>query len=96
MADIALVVIQEYMEECFFEPSIGWPQFEFDRRIYSRWAANEISRRIQEDPEADPLDILSQFINEMDEYSEMGDDRSKQFIFVVAREMAEELALLFV
>lgn len=96
MNDIATVVIREYVEECFFEPSIGWPQFEFDRRVYSRWAADEILRRIQEDPEADPLDILSQFVAEMDDYSEVGDDRDKQFIFVVAREMAEELALLFV
>lgn len=96
MNEVAISVIREYMDECLFKPAINWPKCEFNRRTYSRWAAAEILKRIEKNPEIDPIDILSQFANEVDDYSEVSDDRNTQFIFVAAREMAEELALLFV
>lgn len=94
MVDPAAYILQEYVNDCLFEPSNDWPAIEFKRRTYSRWAADEITKRLNEDH--DPISILEQFIDEMDDYSEVTDDKETQFIFTVAKETAEDIALLFV
>lgn len=94
MRDPLVTVLQEYVNDCLFEPSNTWPEIEFARRTYSRWAADEIANRLNENH--DPIAILEQFIDEMDDYSEVTDDKETQFIFTVAKETAEDIALLFV
>lgn len=97
MKEEAIAIIQDYMNQCLFEPNLDWPGYEFDYRIYSRWAANEILDRISSCRKGlDPIIIIGQFMDEMDDYSEMSDDRNQQFIFIVARETAEDIGLLFV
>lgn len=96
MKEVAVSVIQEYIDEYLFEPSITWPDSEFNRRSYSRWAAEEIlSRVIQEPSNRDPLDIIEEFANEMDRYLDYSDDKAIYFIFIVAKETAEDVAFLF-
>lgn len=96
MKEAAVLAIQEYIDEYLFEPRINWPKEEFIRRSYSRWAADEILARIENDTEhQNPLDIIEKFMNDMDRYAELSDDRESYPIFVIAREEAEEIAFLF-
>lgn len=96
MNEVAISMIRDYMDQCLFEPSFNWPGWEFDRRIYSRWAANEILERVTKNPMLSPIDAIDQFMDEMDDHSEVSDDRNFQFIFIIARETAEDIGLLFV
>lgn len=90
-------IVQDYIYECLFEPNIGWPKLEFARRTYARWAANEILKRISDDTLGRNVkDIIEEFRIETDRYSEVNYDRTKAFIFDVARETAEEIGSLFV
>lgn len=96
MKEQAVLAIQEYIDLYLFEPKITWPELEFTRRSYSRWAANEILERIKKDEYGrNPLDIIEEFMNEMDQYSELNNDHSVYSIFIVAKEEAEDIAFLF-
>lgn len=95
MNEVSISVIQTYINDCLFDPARNWPECEFSRRSYARWAANEVLRRIQESDE-NPLDIFDDFIAEMDDYADQSEDNSIRFIFDTAKETIEDLALLFV
>lgn len=100
--DEIIMKIQKYIDESLFEPHINWPKYEFLRRSYSRWAANEILCRILKEslkpppyitgfePEA-PSAIIREFIDEMDYYSDISTDVKKQRIFIIAKETAIDI-----
>ena len=97
MYEKEIEAIKEYAEENLFEPNIAWPKLEFLRRTYARWTANEVIKRIKEEKlNRNIKDIIEEFRLEVDRYSEVNYDRSKSFIFDVARETAEEIGSLFV
>lgn len=97
MNEVAADTIQNYIYESLFEPHYGWPKIEFDRRSYARWAANEILSRVKtEGSERSVLDIIEEFRIEMDHYSVFDSDRDREFIFITARETAEDIGSLFV
>lgn len=87
-------VIEEYISEYLFPPCFNWPEEEFKRRTYSRWAATEILERIRID-DRDPLDVIEEFSNEMDRYFELSDGYDNYYIFIVAKETADDIAYLF-
>ena len=107
MYEIAIITIQAYMDEYLFEPKHNWPEYEFASRCYERWAANELLKRITDEstllPEhvtgqkrKSPLNIINDFIREMDNYFEMSDsNRRCQFMFSTARDTAIDIILLF-
>lgn len=95
MNDVSVSVIQAYIDECLFDPKRNWPDCEFLRRSYSRWAANEVLRRVQNSNE-NPLYIFDEFIAELEDYADQSEDKSVRFIFDTAKETIEDLALLFV
>lgn len=97
MNEIAISIINEYINDCYFEPKQNWPEYEFRRRSISRWAADEILNRIRETPEShNAVDIIEDFIDEMDNFIDLSDDRERSFIFQVAKEAAEDIGILFV
>lgn len=106
MYETAISVIQDYMDEYLFEPGRNWPEHEFNIRCYSRWAVEELLSRITEEStkppyyisgkaRKTPVVIINEFINEMDDYSELSDDKRSQFIFCTARDAAIDIILLF-
>lgn len=106
MYETAISVIQEYMDENFFEPGRNWPKYEFFERSCSRWAADEIIRRLIDETEKlppyisgqepnPPIGVIHEFINELTYYSEYGEDKGKQAMFSIAKEAAIDIILLF-
>lgn len=105
---VVISVIQKYMDECLFEPKRNWPKYEFAMRSYSRWAANYILDRIIEESmklpfyisgleSCDLLNIIQDFIDDLDYYSEISDGNDRIFNMTsVAKDTAIDIGLLFV
>lgn len=91
---VSVDAIEEYISEYLFLPSINWPKEEFERRTYSRWAASEILNRVRND-DRDPLDVIEEFSDEMDRYFELSDSHNSWYIFIAAKETADDIAFLF-
>lgn len=89
-------IIEEYFDDNLFEPNRNWPQEEFDRKAIERWAAKEIIERIKTSSD-DPIDVVTVFWAEMNQYSLM-DDISKEnaYAFSLAYEIADEIGSLLV
>lgn len=97
MNEIAIEIIQEYVEEHSSELSSTWPKCEIAQQSYLQWSANEIISRIMDQPLKTPLDIIENFILEMSIYVRYDNSKCQnRMIFRIALETAEELALLFV
>lgn len=106
MNESAISVIQEYIDKHLFEPGSNWPESYFDERSYSRWAAYEIQGRIYEEilrlpphmtgrePKS-PIDIILEFINDMENYSCFRDDEKPNLIFSIAKDSAKDILYLF-
>lgn len=60
---------------------------EFKQACYSKWAAQEILRRLIVDDETPPLIVLEEFRDKMDQYSLINQQSSE--IFSVAKDTAE-------
>lgn len=104
--EYALSIIKEYIEESLFKPQLSWPEYEFNVRCYSRWAAEEILERLIRESEKlpeyltgkvakKPSDIIREFINELHEYSQTADDTDSSIIFYSAERTAIDIALLY-
>ena len=103
--NIAVSVIQDYINTYLFEPRKNWPEEEFAIRSYSRWAANDILERIINRSMILPnhitglesktlFGIIQDFIDEADYCSEMYDKQSCN-MFSIAKDVAMDIALLF-
>lgn len=92
---IAEILIKEFRDEYLFAPKITWPESEFELRSYSRWAADEILRRLKEKPKVGAINIIQGFMEELDYCSELTDKWSVVRIFRIARETAEDILKLF-
>ncbi len=104
--DKAISVIQEYIDKCLFEPQTNWSKYYIWERSYSRWAAYEIQGRIIEEAfrlpvhitgreQQTPIEIIEEFINDMDNYSCFRDDKKPNPIFSIAKNAAEDILYLF-
>lgn len=90
-----VLMIEKYMETFLFPPMVTWPKYEFVRRSYSRWAAEEIIDRILDSSiDQDPIDVIKQFSDEMDYCFEISEDKGSSFMFSTAKEIAEEIIFL--
>lgn len=106
MYETAISVIREYMDEYLFEPGANWPEFEFFERSCSRWVANEIIARINEEEmrppphvsgreSVSPLGIIHEFINELIYFAENSENAYHQHMLSIATETAIDIILLF-
>lgn len=88
----AISAIRDYMYEHLFEPDRYWPKYEFRKRSYGRWAAEEIIACIQRQPDRSPLEIVEDFVYATDIYSGIEhNDRNDSFIFHVAHDIATDI-----
>ncbi|MDR1753441.1 MAG: hypothetical protein LBR74_00850 [Eubacterium sp.] len=99
-------IIQEYLDECLFEPGLNWPKYYFIKISYSRWAAYEIITRVLEQElippikvfeqeVKSPIKIIEEFISEMDRFSEITDNDGSQIIFLIASNAAKDILNLY-
>lgn len=95
MSKEAVLAIRAYMQKYLFIPRSNWPTDEFRRRSYSRWAADEIMKMIENDPiNQDPINNVEKFMDDMDHYLDLSENRDSYFIFMVAKETAEDIMCL--
>ena len=90
-----LETLEKFVKENLFMTNVRWPTYEFDKRSYERWAANEaINRIIHSD--LDPIDILCRFSNELHNCELEATDSSVRMIFESSKEVIEEMGALLV
>ena len=77
-----------YLDESLFEPGRMWPDHIFEERSYSRWAANEIIRRLMDCPFDAPIEIVEAFMLTMIMHTYTVRDPRKKRIFSIARDTA--------
>ena len=94
----------DYIHQMNYEDS----KKHFDFLSYAKWAADEIMWRLNAEAERlpshitgiwrepiPPIDILAGFIDEMDVYICDGCKEQRKHIFSIAKEVAEDIILLF-
>lgn len=109
MCDIAISIISEYINEHLSEVDSTYPNDCFENRSYARWAAFEIIERLNNEAERlpphiteswrepiPPMDIIAGFLEEMECYICDGCDEQHERIFSIAKDLADEIILLFV
>ena len=89
------MIIHNYIKKDLFAPTWEWSEYEFRRRSYGRWAANEILNRVAEMPETDPFFVILYFRHQMDVLSSVREDSDAEFIFITARDTADKIISLF-
>lgn len=106
MYDVAVSVIQEYIDENLFLPAPNWPPEEFNTRSYERRAGLELIERITREsmiipglsvqPLRTPYQIIEEFIDDMDYQARSTDNSHHYFMFSTFRDTAIDIVLLFV
>lgn len=89
------MTIYNYIEENLFAPARDWPEHEFRRRSYERWAAYKILKRILKAPEVEPFLVILYFRYQMDYLSRIREHSDAEFIFTTARNIVDEIITLF-
>ena len=89
--DVAIECICDYIRDLEQEQSVVKESYEFQAYSFKIWAARELIRRLDISSK-DILDILASFVNEMEMYAVQSDN----IAFPIARDAAEDIALLFV
>lgn len=97
MDDRDVRIVEEYMEECVPLPSIDDKEYIFDLHAYTRWAVEEILDRVIKEAMKLPehitgsrtrtlIEIIDEFIDEMDYYVSISNYDLPTYIFSVARD----------
>lgn len=90
-----LETLENFVNEELFMPSVRWPTYEFDKRSYERWAAEEAIHRIMYS-KLDPIDVLQNFLNQLHNYELESDDPGVRMIFETAYNTVEQMGALLV
>lgn len=86
----AISILQEYIAD-MPEPRKKCRRQIFLQETYSRWAAEEILKCIQENESRPPVAVVEEFKDRMNHYSLM--NRSSSYIFSVAYDIAMDIFL---
>ena len=90
----AVRIIYAYINERLFIVENDLFDYGFRRKCYARWAAYEIANEITNSLE-EPFFIVLHFMYLMDNLSKIRKHSDAEFIFVTARNTAEEILKLF-
>lgn len=93
----AIRAIENYITDILGEPQYSWPDDEFKLCSYSRSAAYEIMSLIMDESLRPPpyisgripqshVEILHEYISDMDYYAETCDHETHRLIFSIARD----------
>ena len=97
MDELSLIraIILRYQEDHLFPPKKNWPDLEKHKRCIERAAVSLILEEIESSKGSDVKHILFLFHEKMDSLYEENYDRPFADIFIIGRELAKELYLLF-
>lgn len=106
MYEQAIFTIQNYINAYLPELDTPYPKYKFNTRSYARWAANEIiDRLILEDSKLPPhisgkepasvIEMIEEFIRELEYYFSISDDVDRQEMFNIAENTAKYILHLF-
>ncbi len=106
MYDREIAIIREYMDKNLPELDNIYPKYEFDTRSYARWTANEILERLIIEDSKLPchitgkeprsvVEIINEFIAEVDYYFYISTDTRRQEMFNIAVNTANYIKHLF-
>lgn len=98
--------LEDYIDTYLFAPSIEWWKDAFDVQVYSRWTAYEILERMILEESKLPqhisgveirssVDIIDEFIDEVEYFYEVSHNDNQRFIFHVAVSTAASILALF-
>ncbi len=91
MSNETISKINSYIDTYLFEPQNTWPNIYFEERSYSRWAANEIIYLLLEQENIRPIELISRFAFLMGRYSDKSSNHKSQWIFSIAKDIAEDI-----
>lgn len=92
---IAEILIKEFKEEYLFPPRRNWPKNEFYKRSYERWTADEIQRRLKENPNVGVINVIQRFLEELYHFDDITDSWTTSRIFRTAIETSRDILKLF-
>lgn len=108
MCDMAISIVNEYINEHLSEMDLKCSRDGLEKLSYARWAAYEIMERLNNEAERlpphitgswreliPPIDIIAGFIDDMECYIYDGCDEKHEHIFTIAKDVAEDIILLF-
>lgn len=100
-----ILVIQEYMKTYLQSLEDDYPPCEFEIQAYSYWGAESLVERLMAEEMKQPLhngeepiptmDIIQEFILDMDYYCSEAETTRQKLIFSIARDIGQEIELLF-
>lgn len=107
MCDMAISIISEYIDERLSE-TCRLTDYEFENQSYARWAAYEIIERLNNEAERlpphltrswreplPPVDIIAGFLDDMECYIYDSCGEKHERIFTIAKDVADDIILLF-
>lgn len=84
-------IIQEY-KNSLFEPGKYWPEYEFKKRSYERWAVDEVWNYIQKNPTKSPINSVKEFVHMTEEYSGYDNlNKACTFAFQIAHDVGADI-----
>lgn len=84
-------LVLEYLNTYLFDPAWNWPDYFFSDRSYQQWAAEDILEELLENDGCDPQETIKDYIYRMENLAEIGAEHGTEFIFMTARETAENI-----
>lgn len=83
-----LGVVRDYINE-IKEPRSYWPRQCFEQASYSKWAANEIFEQLCFEDYRTPIEVVEDFVDEMDRLSCV--DQRTSIMFSIAKDAASNI-----
>lgn len=89
--DLAAQLITRYISAMLKEPQDNIPRAYFERRVYSKWAADELLTQVMDNPYEDAFDVIELYILELECCIYAAGDSPNRRIFKIAKEVAEDI-----
>lgn len=71
------------------KPTHNWRTSKFEQTSYSKWAAKEVLKYVNEHDTMPPVMAIEEFIRKMDKYSCL--NKHTSYMFSVAHDIAEDI-----
>jgi hypothetical protein len=106
MDDRDVTILSNYIRETYPDEYDYVSEYNFDKRAYSKGAAIQILERmiyeVMKPPEYitgkesnSPMDVIEEYLIEVNYYAEICDDSRTRFIFTTARDEAKNIMCLY-
>ena len=87
----AVLSLEAYENEHYFEPHLSWPKREFERRSIERWVTEEIINLIRMNPDTEPDILAEEFLFDLLKCMNETDNADRENQFRIATNVAENI-----